>query len=75
MDSNSLHKTLNAILNTLPRTLAISSNSMFWLQKDIFTVGKPEKKNFKNREITTFTSRLSSFNEFFQHHESIGELN
>ena len=47
---------------------------------DIFFSDKKKlKKKFKKRlkqirEITTFTFRLSSFDNFFQCHESIGDI-
>ena len=60
MDSNSLDKALNSILNTLPPTVAplgAITNSVKKNQAKIF--------KFFFREIATFTSRLSLFHDFF----------
>jgi hypothetical protein len=78
MDSNSLDKALNSILNTLPRTLApLEAIKLSSWQKNSKKkkIQKKFKKNFqKIREITMFTSRLSSFDIFFQCLEAIGNI-
>ena len=56
MDSKSLDKALNSILNTFPRTVAP-------LEAITYSVKKNQKFFF--REIATSTSRLLLFHNFF----------
>ena len=59
MDLNSLDKTLNSILNTLPCTVAP-------LEAISYSVKKSSK-------YLTFTSRLSPFNDFFSNYMNLSE--
>jgi hypothetical protein len=68
MDSNSLDKGLNSILNTLPHTVAPLGAGSYSVIKIKQKFDKKKKfKIFKQNwgEIAIFTSRLLPFNGFF----------